>query len=315
MNGVLPFVVRRLLAAIPVLVAVTAITFFLGRFAPGDPITIRTGGRASPEAIANIKHQLHLDQNPVVQYVAYMGNLLQGDFGVSYKHPGVDVKQLIMPRIKVTAEENIYPTILVFLLGIPLGIYLAQKQGTWQDPSITTSLLLIYAVPEVILIPLLQYVFAIKLGLVPASGWKGIFSSTVVLPTIALTLPGVAGIARLMRISLLQVIDEEYVRTARAKGLAERVVVYRHMLRNAILPIITTVIVSIFFLFSGSFFVETFLGIPGIGAEAINSVLELDYDVFMAIVVLSAIAFILANIVVDIAYSIIDPRIRLNDAA
>jgi peptide/nickel transport system permease protein len=111
------------------------------------------------------------------------------------------------------------------------------------------------------------------------------------------------------------VIDEEYVRTARAKGLAERVVVYRHMLRNAILPIITTVIVSIFFLFSGSFFVETFLGIPGIGAEAINSVLELDYDVFMAIVVLSAIAFILANIVVDIAYSIIDPRIRLNDAA
>src|SRR6185437_127272 len=157
MNGVLPFVVRRLLAAIPVLIAVTAITFFLGRFAPGEPITIRTGGRASPEAIANIKHQLHLDQNPVVQYVAYMGNLLQGDFGVSYKHPGVDVKKLIIPRIKVTAEENIYPTILVFLLGIPLGIYLAQRQGTWQDPSITTSLLLIYAVPEVILIPLLQY--------------------------------------------------------------------------------------------------------------------------------------------------------------
>lgn len=315
MNGVLPFVVRRLLAAIPVLVAVTAITFFLGRFAPGDPITIRTGGHATPEAVANIKHQLHLDQNPVVQYFAYMGNLLQGNFGVSIRHPGVDVKKLLVPRIKVTAEENVYPTILVFLLGIPLGIYLAQKQGTWLDPAITTSLLLIYAVPELIFVPLLQYIFAIKLGILPATGWKGIFSSTVVLPTIVLTLPGVAGVARLMRISLLQVIDEEYVRTARAKGLAERVVVYRHMLRNAILPIVTTVIVSLFFLFSGSFFVEYILGIPGIGAEAITSVQELDYDVFMAIVVLSAAAFILANIVVDIAYSIVDPRIRLNDAA
>ena len=127
MNGVLPFVVRRLLAAIPVLLAVTAITFFLGRFAPGDPVTIRTGGHATPEAIANIKHQLHLDQNPVIQYIDYMGGLLHGDLGTSERHPGVKISTLIFPKMKVSLEENLYPFILVFLLGVPIGVYLALQ--------------------------------------------------------------------------------------------------------------------------------------------------------------------------------------------
>jgi ABC-type dipeptide/oligopeptide/nickel transport system permease component len=311
MNGVLPFVVRRLLAAIPVLIAVTAATFFLGRFAPGDPITIRTGGRASPEVVDRIKHQLHLDQNPAIQYVRYMGNLVTGDFGESYRHPGVKVSTLILPKIKVSLEENIYPFILTFLIGLPIGIYLALHRGAWQDPSITALLLFLSAIPVVLLIPVLQYVFALKLGWLPAAGWHGLFAKTIILPTVVLTVPGLAGIARLMRISLVQVMDDEYVRTARSKGLSEAVVVYRHMLRNGLLPIVTAVITSLFFLFVGSFFVELLFGIPGIGNETISALGSRDYDEFMALTVLGAVAFIFANIVVDITYSLIDPRIRL----
>src|SRR5579875_1354112 len=311
MTGVLPFVVRRLLAAIPVLIVVTAATFFLGRFAPGDPITIRTGGRASPEAVANIKHQLHLDENPVLQYLRYMGNLVRGDFGQSYRHPGVSIATLILPKIKVSLEENVYPFILTFLIGLPLGIYLALRRGAWQDPAITALLLLLSAIPVVILIPLLQYSLGLKLGLLPVAGWHGLFAKTVILPTVVLTVPALAGVARLMRISLVQVMDDDYVRTARAKGLNERLVVLRHMLRNALLPVIPAVITSLFFLFVGSFFVELLFGIPGIGLETLTAIGSRDYDEFMALTIISAIAFIIANIVVDITYSIIDPRIRL----
>jgi len=311
MSGVLPFVVRRLLAAIPVLIAVTAATFFLGRFAPGDPITIRTQGRATPETVARIKHELHLDENPVLQYVRYMGGLLHGDLGTSYRHPGIKISDLIFPKMRVSLEENIYPFILTFALGLPLGVYLALRRGTWQDPTITAFLLLLSAIPVVILIPLLQYLFGIKLNWLPVAGWHGLFAKTVILPTIVLTLPGLAGIARLTRISMLQVLSEDYVRTARAKGLTERIVIYRHMLRNALLPVVTAIITSLFFLFVGSFFVELLFGIPGIGNETISAIGSRDYDEFMALTIFGAVAFIVANIVVDIVYSLIDPRIRL----
>src|SRR5581483_2671621 len=134
-------------------------TFFLGRFAPGDPITIRTGGRASPEVVASIKHQLHLDENPVFQYFSYMGDVIRGDFGYSDHRPNVKVATLLKPKIKVSIEENIYPFILTFLIGLPLGIYLALKRGTWQDPSITSLLLFFSAIPVVLMIPVLQYIF------------------------------------------------------------------------------------------------------------------------------------------------------------
>lgn len=315
MSGVLPFIVRRLLAAIPVLIAVTAATFFLGRFAPGDPITIRTQGRATPEAIARIKHELHLDENPVEQYVRYIGGLLRGDLGTSYRHPGIKISDLIFPKMRVSLEENIYPFILTFALGLPLGIYLALRRGTWQDPAITAFLLLLSAIPVVILIPLLQYLFGIKLNWLPVAGWGGLLDKHVILPTIVLTMPGLAGIARLTRISMLQVLGEDYVRTARAKGLTERVVIYRHMLRNALLPVVTAIITSLFFLFVGSFFVELLFGIPGIGNETISAIGSRDYDEFMALTIFGAVAFIVANIVVDIIYSLIDPRIRLGARA
>lgn len=314
MSGIFPFVVRRLLAAIPVLIVVTAATFFLGRYAPGDPVLVRTQGHASPEAVARIRHNLHLDDNVAFQYVRYMGGLLHGDLGQSIRHPGVSIADLLFPKIKVSLQENVYPFILTFALGLPLGIYLALRRGTWQDPSITALLLFAAAIPIVLAIPLLQYVFALKLHWLPVGGWHGLLSKNVIMPTMVLTIPALAGVARLMRVSMLQVMDDEYVRTARAKGLGERVVIYRHMLRNALLPIVTAVITSVFFLFVGSFFVELLFGIPGVGAESLSAINSRDYDEFMALTIFSAVAFIAANLALDIIYSAIDPRIRLGSA-
>lgn len=314
MSGVVPFVVRRLLVAIPVLLFVTAGTFFLGRWAPGDPISVRTGGHASPETVARLKHQLHLDEPTPLQYFRYMGDLLTGDLGTSLRHQNVPIADLIFPKIKVSLEENLYPFILTFGIGLPIGVYLALKRGHWQDPTLTTFLLLLTAIPVVLLIPALQLLLALKLRWLPVGGWHGLFSKNVILPTIVLTIGGLAGIARLMRISMLQVYDDEYVRTARAKGLAERVVIYRHVLRNAMLPVITAIVTSLFFLFTGSFFVETLLGIPGIGAEAVSSIGSRDYDEFMALTIFGAIAFIICNIVLDIIYTVVDPRVRLGDS-
>jgi ABC-type dipeptide/oligopeptide/nickel transport system permease component len=314
MTGVVPFLVRRLLAAIPVVLIVTAGTFWLGRYAPGDPVTVRTGGRATPEAVARIKHLLHLDDPVPVQYVRYMGGLLHGDLGESIRRPNVKVGDVLFPKMWISIQENIYPFILTFGIGMPIGVYLALRRGHWQDPSLTAFLLLLSAIPVVLIIPVLQVVFAAKLKWLPVSGWHGLFDAAVILPTITLTVPALAGIARLMRISMLQVLEEEFVRTARAKGLGERTVMYRHVLRNAMLPIVTGIITSLFFLFTGTFFVEFLFGIPGVGAEAISSIGSRDYDEFMAITLFSAIAFILANITLDIIYTVIDPRIRLDMA-
>lgn len=309
-SGALPFIIRRILAAIPVLFFVTAGTFVLGRFAPGDPIQVRTGGRASRAQVERIRRDLGLNDPIPVQYGRYMVNLAHGDLGQSLRHPGVSVSELIFPKIGVSAQLLLLPTLLVFLIGIPLGVYSATRQGHWQDPLTITSLLVLAAIPEVLLIPLLQVIFAIKLGWLPVGGWDGIFSSRIILPAIVLTIPSFAGIARLVRASVLQVLSEDFVRTARAKGLAERVVLMRHVTRNGMLPIVTAVIYALFGLLAGDFFVETLFGIPGVAREAISSIGSRDYDEFMALTILGAVAFIIANLLLDIIYTIIDPRIR-----
>jgi ABC-type dipeptide/oligopeptide/nickel transport system permease component len=186
-----------------------------------------------------------------------------------------------------------------------------MSRGTWKDPTLTTTLLVLSALPVVLVIPSLQIIFGVKLHWFPVAGWHGLFSRAVVLPTIALTYAGIAGIARLTRISMLQVIDEEFVRTARAKGLDERVVVLRHVLRNAFLPLLNAILYSIFFLVIGDFFVELLFGIPGVAKEALDTISSRDYDELMALTLFSAFIFIIANIVLDIMYGIVDPRIRI----
>ena len=310
MTGVLPFIVRRLLAAIPVLLVVSAVTFFIGRYAPGDPVTVRAGPRASDEQIERIKTNLGLNDPKPVQYVRYMGKLLRGDLGESYAKPGYSIAEIMFPKMWVSLQLNLLPFFLVYLLGIPTGIYMALRRGHWQDPTLTVSLLSVAAIPVFITIPFLQWLFALKLGWLPVGGWDGIFSKRIILPTIVLTVPGIAGIARLTRISVLQVLGEDFIRTARAKGLPDWTVINRHTLRNALLPLTNGVILGLIFLFTGTLFVELQFGIPGLAREAFASIGSRDYDMFMGLTMISATAFVIANMVLDIVYTIIDPRIR-----
>lgn len=310
MTGVLPFIIRRIIAAIPVLLAVSAVTFFIGRYAPGDPVSVRAGPRASEEQIERVKESLGLNDPKPVQYVRYMGKLLRGDLGESYAKPGYTVEEIMFPKMWVSLQLNIIPFFLVYLLGIPIGIYMALRRGRWQDPTLTIGLLSVAAIPVFISIPFLQWLFALKLGWLPVGGWDGIFSKRIIMPTIVLTVPGVVGLARLTRISVVNVLGEDFIRTARSKGLPERTIINRHTLRNALLPLTNGVILGLIFLFSGTLFVELQFGIPGLAREAFASIGSRDYDLFMALTMISATAFVIANMVADIAYTIVDPRIR-----
>lgn len=312
MTGALPFIVRRLLAAIPVLLFVSAGTFWLGRFAPGDPISVRAGPRANPEQIERVKTQLGLNDPIPVQYARYMSKFVRGDLGESYRRPGRKIAEIIFPKMWVSFQLNVVPFFLTYLIGVPLGIYAALKRGRWQDPTLVSILLFLSSVPVVVTMPLLVWVFVLKLDLIPRVGWNGFFSPSIILPIVVLTVPSLAGIARVVRTSMIQVMGEDFIRTARAKGLRESTIINRHILRNSLLVLINGVVLSLFSLFSGTLFVELGFGIPGIGREAYESIGSRDYDMFMALTMISAMSFIVANLVLDILYTIIDPRIRFS---
>lgn len=333
MRGLAAYVLRRLLLIPLILLAVSAVTFALGRFAPSDYVDVQAGDRATPETIARIKEERGLTDPVYVQYGRYLWHFMQGDFGVSTKYRGVAVEDVIFPRLWVTLQYNLIATLLVFAIGLPVGTWAALKRGTWLDPLAIGTFLVLASVPVVVSIPILQWLLAVKLDLLPSGGWEtrdlfggalrvdaintnfgevGFFSQQIILPVLILTLPGIAGVARYMRAQVLEVLDQDYVRTARAKGLEEFAVVSRHVARNALLPIATIMGFELAGLLSGSIFLETLLGIPGIGSFAFESITARDYDSIMAIVLIGAIAFMLANLLVDIAYGFIDPRIRLS---
>jgi ABC-type dipeptide/oligopeptide/nickel transport system permease component len=319
--GLAAYIVRRLIWVPVILLAVSMVTFALGRLAPSDYVEIQAGSRADPDTIERIREARGLNDPIPEQYLDWLRGILQGDFGESVIYRGVPVEDVIFPRLWVTLQYNFVVLLLTFLIGIPAGIYAAFKRGTWMDPFSIGVFLLLASVPVVVTIPLLQWLFAVKLGWLPTAGWEpkeiagveiGIFSKEAILPILILTLPAMAGISRYMRGQVLEVLDQDYVRTARAKGIQEMVVVTRHVARNAMLPIVTIMGFELAALVSGSIFVETLLGIPGIGSYAFNAIGTRDYDSIMAIVLVGSTVFMLANLVVDIAYGFIDPRVRIS---
>ena len=320
MQGLASYIIRRLLWAPVILLAVSLATFALGRFGPGDPIQQLQGQYRDPEVRARIAEELGYDDGFFVQYWRYMEGAVQGDFGEGLSPRGFPVKDVIFPRLWVTFQYNLLALIIIFAVGIPAGILAALRQGTWMDPLTIGVLLLFTSVPVLVSIPVLQWLLALKLGWLPSGGWEvreffgveiGVLNKRIILPLIVLTLPGLAGIARYMRAQVLEVLDQDYVRTARAKGLREFTVVSRHIARNALLPLATMMGFALVGLLGGSIFLETLLGIPGIGRYAFDAVSAQDNNAIMAIVLLTSTAFIAANLVVDITYALIDPRIRL----
>jgi peptide/nickel transport system permease protein len=319
-QGLAGYIVRRLLLAPVTLLFVSFVTFALGRFAPSDYVEVLAGPQARPETIERIREARGLNDPVYEQYVRYMGNFLQGDFGDSVRYRGREVEDVILPRLWVTIQYNFLVLILTFAIGIPVGTWAALKRGTWWDPLSIGTFLLFASVPVIISIPIFQWLLGSKLELLPVRGWQehnvlgvevGIFSKQIILPVMVLTLVGLAGLARFMRAQVLDVLDQDFVRTAHAKGLAGQVVVARHVVRNALLPIATILGFEFAALLSGSIILESLLGIPGIGQYAYESVGSRDYDSMMAIVLLGSIVFILANLVIDVAYGFIDPRVRV----
>jgi peptide/nickel transport system permease protein len=323
-QGLAAYIFRRLLWVPVILLLVSMVTFALGRYAPSDYVTLQAGPRANPETIERIKEERGLNDPVYEQYARWLGNAIQGDFGESTRYRGVPISDILFDRILVTIQYNIVILFLVFMLGIPVGTFCAIKRGTWVDPATMSVFLVLASVPVVVAIPIIQWIFTVELGVLPTTGWQtrdvfgvetGLLSTEAIMPITLLTLLGVAGVARYMRAQVIEVLDQDYVRTARSKGLEEAVVMTRHVIRNALLPIVTIMGFALAGLVAGSIIIETLLGIPGAGRFAFESVQQRDYDAIMAVVLLGSLLFMLGNLIADIAYAFIDPRIRMSGQA
>lgn len=304
------YILRRLLWLPFMLFAVSLITFTLGRFGPGDPVEVMLGNRYDPEVAANIRRQLGLDRPFVVQYGDYMWGVLHGDLGESLRYRGQSVAALIGPKMWVSAQLGIAAMIISLGIGLPLGFFIAHRQGRWEDPATVSLTLILMSIPIMVVVPALLWGLCLKLQWVPCSGWGGFFDARIVVPALALGVPGIAGLTRLMRASTLDVMGQEFIRTARAKGLTELMIDRRHVLRNALIPIVTVLAFSLAGLLGGAFITETILGIPGIGRFVVESIFQRDYPVIMAVTLIGASAFVIANLLADLAYAVVDPRIR-----
>ena len=312
-QGLAGYIIQRLLWAVPVLFGVSVMVFALLRLAPIDPIDSLLGLRYDEEVADRLRTKYGYDRPLHVQYIKYIQNLFQGDLGVSTRHGDFSVAEVVIPKVRVSASMGIMALVLVFGLGIPVGVYAALMRGTFLDPLVIGFWLLIDSMPVFVTAVWAPWLLALKLGWIDLS-YEGVFHPNIILPVLLMSLPGVAGVARLMRASVVQVAGEDYVRTARAKGLRERTVVVSHVVRNALLPMVTVVGLSLPGIFTGSLFVELLFGIPGIGREALAAVRAPDYDVMLGLSIFIFSLFILANIVIDIAYGFIDPRVRVGAA-
>jgi|TARA_B100001971_G_scaffold58079_1_gene53050 ABC-type dipeptide/oligopeptide/nickel transport system permease component len=305
------YIFRRLAWLPLILLITTFITFMLGRFGPGDPVEILMGQHSDPRVVERIREQRGLNDNVLLQYGRYLKNVTRGDFGESYKYRGRTVGELLKKKMWVSGQLNIAALMISVGLGIPIGLFAALKQGTLWDTAAVVATLIGQSLPVFLTAPTLLLVFALKLDVLPTHGWGGFFDTRIILPAVAMGIPGVAIMTRLTRASTLDVVTQDYIRTARAKGLPERIVRSRHILRNSLIPVVTTLGFSLAGLAFTSFIVERFFGIPGVGSLFIEAIFARDYPIINAIIIIGTTMFVLANLVVDLIYPLMDPRIRL----
>ena len=306
------YAVRRLVWLPFLLLIVTFVTFALLRAGPGDPVQVWLGQHQNDEVRQRIRARLGLDDPLAVQYLRYVeGIVTRLDFGESFRYRNTSVRELLAKRIPVSFQLNLAAIIITLGVGIPVGLFAALRQGTGWDNVVVAIALAFQSLPVFITAPVLLLVFALYLDLLPTGGWGGFFSPKIVMPAVVMGVPGIAIVVRLVRASVLDVLGQDYIRTARAKGLNERVVRYRHILRNAMIPVVTSFGFTIAGLAGGTFIVEIYFGIPGVGLFAIESLFQRDYPVLMAFAIITTTLFMLANLVVDLMYPLLDPRIRL----
>ncbi len=302
------YIIKRLIIAIPVLIGVMLIIFLLLNVVPGDPITLMMKEHIKPELIERMRAQWGLDDPVMVRFVKYLAKAVQGDFGISYKL-NRNVTDLIVKAFPHTLRLSLFAAVIAWIIGIPAGIISAVKQNTFLDRFFMSFSLLGVSMPIFWAALMLQYVFAFKLKLLPVSGyatWKHLL-----MPAIVLGWSSAGTIARLTRSSLLEIMKNDFVRTARAKGLRETAVVVSHALKNAMLPVVTMMAIQVSSLLSGAVITESVFGIPGIGRLAVNSIQNRDMPLLQGTVMFTTILIIAGNLIADILYTVIDPRIRV----
>lgn len=302
-------IIRRVLALVPVLFVISVITFLLMHAVPGSPFA--TEDKPLPPQIqANLESYYHLDEPLVQQYLRYMGNALRGDLGPSYLQRNRSVNDIIRDHLPPSAVLGLLALGIAVSIGIPIGVVSALRQNTWVDYAAMFLAIGGVSVPAMTLGPLLIWAVALELDLLPVARW-GTWQQAI-LPALTLGIGEAAVIARLTRASMLQVIHEDYIRTAHAKGLSERKVVIKHALRNALIPVVTVLGPLFAALVTGSMVVEQIFAIPGLGRYFVDSVSSRDYPVIMGTTLLFAAMLVISNLFVDLSYTLIDPRIQLD---
>lgn len=306
----LAYIARRGAAALGVLFGVATVTFVLNFVLPGDPARLLAGQRADAETIAAIRQQLGLDQPLPVQYVRFLGRLLQGDLGRSYA-TNRPVLEIILERFPATALLTVSSMLLATVLGVLLGVLAAVRPNSWLDTLLMLLALVGISVPSFVAGLLVLLLFAVVLGWFPIAGYIDQGWEYLVLPMLTLALRPMSIIARMTRSSMLEVLGQEYIRTALAKGVPTGRVLLRHALRNALNPVVTTVSAWFAGLLAGAFFVEYIFNWPGIGSVAIAAIEKLDYPLIQGTVLFAAVVFVVVNAIVDVLYAVVDPRVQL----
>jgi len=309
------YILRRLLSAVPVMMIVAVLVFLMLRLTPADPAAIIAGDFANDQQIAEIRNRLGLDKPIIQQFAIWIGNMALGDFGESFFYKK-QVAALIMERLEPTLSLSLLSIFLTVAIAVPLGTLAAYKQGSWVDRVVMGFSVIGFSVPVFVLGYILIYVLAVRLDWFPVQGYRYIRDGVggwllhLILPALTLSIVFVALIARMTRTSVLEVLHEDYIRTARAKGQSELKVLVRHALANAAVPILTVIGITFATLIGGVVVTESVYTLPGLGLLTVDAVLARDYPTIQAVILLFSLAYVLVNLAVDLAYTLFDPRIR-----
>lgn len=309
MRNLLLAILKRCLFVLPVVWAVVSLVFLLIHLVPGDPVRNALGDNATQAQVAELKHKLGLDLPLGQQYLNYWRGVLQGDLGVSLNNPSEKVLERILARYPATLELTLAGLVVALFIAIPLGVTAGRHQGRWIDSVASVIALLGISTPGFVLGPLMIYVFALKLDLFPVSGRGGI--EYLMLPAVTMGAALSAILTRMVRSSVIEELGEDYVRTARAKGLSENWVVYKHVLKNGLIPVVTVLGLQFGVLLAGAIITETIFSWPGLGRLTVDAINARDYPLVQGCILMIAVTYIAANLLTDLAYRLLDPRIKV----
>ncbi|MGL4828767.1 MAG: oligopeptide ABC transporter permease OppB [Vibrio sp.] len=304
----LKFIAKRIFEAIPTMLVLITISFFLMRYAPGNPFSSERP--LPPEVMANINAKYGLDKPVSEQYLTYLTNIVQGDFGPSFKYKDYTVNELISGALPVSVKIGLAAFVFTVIMGVTVGTIAALKQNTWIDYTIMSTAMIGVVMPSFVLAPVLIYIFAINFNIFPAGGWHDGGFRYMALPVLGMSLLYVATFARITRGSMIETLNSNFIRTARAKGLSYGYIVVKHALKPAMLPVVSYMGPAFVGIITGSVVIETIFGLPGIGKLFVNAAFNRDYSLVMGVTILIGFLFILFNAIVDILLAYIDPKIR-----